>query len=125
MQKKLWDQTNCSKKPGDLIHADFCRPIDHDSFSGYKYYVLVKYEFTRCRSVYFLKKKTEALHKFKIFLAEAKILGHTVKEVLTDGGGECYNKELKRVTEEMEFSIVSACLILLNKMDQQKKKIKH
>ena len=82
-----------AEKPGDLIHADVCGPMDHDSFSGYRYYVLFKDDFSKYRSVYFLKRKSEVVDKFKIFLAEAKVLGHTVKELLTDGGGEFDNQE--------------------------------
>ena len=86
-------------KPGDLSQADVCGPMDHDSFSGYRYYVLFKDDFSKYRSVYLLKRKGEVVDKVKIFLAEAKVLGHTVKELLTDGGGECDNKEFKQVTE--------------------------
>ena len=94
-QDLLWQQSR-----GDLIHADVCGPMDHDSFSGYRYYVLFKDDFSKYRSVYFLKRKSEVVDKFKILLAEAKVLGHTVKELLTDGGGEFNNKEFKKVTEE-------------------------
>ena len=87
-------------KPGDLLHADVCGPMGHDSFSGYRYYVLFKDDFSKYRSVYLLKRKGEVVDKLKIVLAEAKVLGHTVKELLTDGGGEFDNKEFKQVTEE-------------------------
>ena len=73
--------------------------MDHNGFSGYRHYVLFKDDLTKYRSVYFLKKKTKVGDKFKIFLPEAKVLGHTVKELLTDGGGE-FDKEFRRVMEE-------------------------
>jgi len=88
-------------KPGELIHADVCGPMQEDSFRGYRYFVNFKDEFSKYRDVYFLKKKSEVAEKLKQFLAKAQTVGHTVKELLTDGGGEFNNKEVRQITQEM------------------------
>jgi hypothetical protein len=92
---------NICEKPGDLIHADVCGPMQENSFQGYRYFVTFKDEFTKYRTVYFLKKKSEVPEKLKVFLAEARTLGHTVKELLTDGGGEFDNKQMHEITQEV------------------------
>lgn len=93
-------RVNQVSHPGELIHADVCGPMQSESFSRCRYYVLFKDDFSKYRSVYFLKKKSEVVDKLQVFLAEAKTLGHTVKELLTDGGGEFDNKDVKVVTEK-------------------------
>lgn len=92
-------RVNDVKLLGDLIHADVCGPMPEPSFQGYRYYVIFKDELSKYRSVYFLRKKSDVTEKLKIFLAEARTLGHTVKELLTDGGGEFDNHNVKAVTE--------------------------
>ena len=88
-------------KPGELIHADVCGPMQEYSFRVCKYFVVFKDEFSKFREVYFIKNKSEVAEKLKHFLAKAKTVGHTVKELLTDGGGEFDNKEVKRITAEV------------------------
>ncbi len=91
---------NSSSKPGDLVHADVCGPMQVNSFSGFRYYVVFKDDYTKYRCLYFLKEKSEVHDKLKLFLAEAKTAGHTVKELLTDGGGEFDNGEIKKIVNE-------------------------
>jgi hypothetical protein len=38
-------RTIVAEKPGDLIHADTCGPMEEESFSGYRYYVCFKDDF--------------------------------------------------------------------------------
>jgi transposase InsO family protein len=89
-----------SSKPGDQIHADVRGPTQIEGFSGYRYFAVFKDDFSKYRTVFFLKQENEVVDKFKIFLAEAKNLGHVVRELLTDGGGEFGNKSLGSVTEQ-------------------------
>ncbi len=86
--------------PGELIHADVCGPMQEDSFKGFRYFVDFKDDYSRYRSVFFLKKKSEVVDKLKILLAQVKTLGHTVKELLTDGGGEFDNSEVRSITQQ-------------------------
>jgi hypothetical protein len=82
------------------VYADVCGPMQNDSFSGYRYYVNFKDDFTKFRSVYFLKQKSEVASKLKVFLAEAKTMGHTVKQLLTDGGGEFDNNNVRSIVQQ-------------------------
>lgn len=76
-----------AKAPGELIHADVCGPFEA-SQAGNRYFVLFKDDFSRYRYVYFIKEKSEVSEKLKIVLAEIRVAGYTVKELLTDNGGE-------------------------------------
>ncbi len=87
-------------KPGNLVHSDVCGPMQEESYSGCKYFVGFKDEYSKFRRVYFLKNKSEVTDKLKNFLAETKTLGFVVKELLTDGGGEYSSKEFEATTQE-------------------------
>jgi hypothetical protein len=89
-----------TESPGDVIHADVCGPMQEDSFQGSRYFVMFKADFLQYRAVYFLKKKSEVSEKLKMFLAEAKTLNHTAKELSTDGGGEFGCKQVQQITQE-------------------------
>ena len=58
------------------------------SFQECRYFVDFKEEFSKYQSVYFLKKISAVSEKQKIFLADARTLGFSEKELLTYGGGE-------------------------------------
>ena len=49
-----------------LVHSDVCGPLQ-TSFGGCKYFLLFIDDFSRMTWVYFLKQKSEAFEKFKIF----------------------------------------------------------
>ena len=57
------------RQPGDLVHLDVCGPMQGARFSGYKYFVVFKDEYSKFRTVYFMKKKFEVTHKLKCFLS--------------------------------------------------------
>ncbi|UYV62468.1 hypothetical protein LAZ67_2000715 [Cordylochernes scorpioides] len=69
-----------STQPGNLIHVDMI--------------------FTKYRSVYFLKEKSQVIEKLEQFLLETKTTGHIVKGILTDGGKEFVNKETSKITNK-------------------------
>lgn len=71
-------RVNGSNSPGELVHADVCGPMQVDSFKGYRYFVNFKDDFSKYRSVFFLKKKSEVAEKLKQFLAIVSNLGHMV-----------------------------------------------
>lgn len=43
-------------------------------------------DYSKYRRVFFLKQKSEVAEKLKIFLTEAKVAGHVIKELQSDGG---------------------------------------
>lgn len=86
-------------QPGELIHADICGPFTY-SIQKFRYFLMFKDDFTHYRFIYFLKQKSEAWMKLKQMLAEAKVAGHTVKEILTDNGGEFDNEQFRKILAE-------------------------
>ncbi|UYV61340.1 hypothetical protein LAZ67_1004471 [Cordylochernes scorpioides] len=89
-----------STQPGNLIHVDVCGPMQEVSKGGMRYFVCFKGDFTKYRSVYFLKEKSQVIEKLEQFLLETKTTGHIVKEILTDGGKEFVNKETSKITNK-------------------------
>ncbi len=90
-------RNNDTKNPGDLIHSDVCGPMEIDSIGGKRYFVVFKDDYSKYRTVYFLKEKSEVFDKMKLFLAEVKTLGHTVKQMQTDNGTEYCNSNVREL----------------------------
>lgn len=44
--------------------------------------------------MYFLKEKSEVAEKLELFLTSAKTIGHIIKEIVSDNGGEFDNKRV-------------------------------
>lgn len=84
--------------PGEVIHTDICGPFEK-SFSGYRYFVLFKDDFTRFRFVHFIKEKSEAHDKFLLVLKECEQVGHKIRSIQSDNGGEFVNAQMKRTLE--------------------------
>ena len=91
-------RVNRAQAAGELIHTDVCGSMQEDSFQGYRYFLVFKDDYSKYRSVYFLK-KSDAVDKLKQFLAEIRTVGHTVKAMLTDG-----EENLITVTSEQSFN---------------------
>lgn len=51
----------------ELVHGDLCGPIQPETASGKRYFLLLVDDFSRYMWVYFLKTKDEALNAFKNF----------------------------------------------------------
>ena len=87
----------------ELIHSDVCGPMQTDSIGGSRYMVTFIDDATRYCMVYFLKKKSEVIDKFKKYVdfvenhIGCKIkrinLRNRVKTIRTDNGGEFLSKE--------------------------------
>lgn len=86
-----------AESPGQIVHADVCGPIPEASIGGSRYFVTFKDDFTKYRQVYFLKEKSDVKEVTKKYLQEAKTTGHTIKQLMTDGGTEFVNNEMKAV----------------------------
>jgi Integrase core domain. len=80
-------------KPGEIIHSDVCGPMNIESPSGSRYFILFKDDFSKYRTVYFMRHKSEALSKFKEFCAMVENqTGNKVKSLRTDNGREYVNE---------------------------------
>eukprot|EP00794_Sanderia_malayensis_P016556 gene16556-biopygen13988 len=80
----------------ELIHSDVgC--VGVESVGGSKYYVTFIDDYSRFTTVYFLKKKSEVLQKFKEFVvAVENHTGKRIKVIRTDNGGEYVSNEFKQ-----------------------------
>ena len=63
-----------------LVHSDFCGPLNVPARGGYEYFVLFIDDYSRYGYVYLMQKKSKTFGKFKEFLAEVeKQLGKSLK----------------------------------------------
>jgi len=58
-----------STKKLHLVHSDVCGPMHTQSVGGNKYFVTFIDDYSRYTAVYFMKKKSEVIEKFKEFKA--------------------------------------------------------
>ena len=73
----------------DLIHSDVCGSFSVHARGGYEYFITITDDYSRYEYVYLMKKKYEALDKFKEFKAELqKQSGRHIKSLCSDQGGE-------------------------------------
>ena len=80
-----------------LVHTDVCGPMQTESIGGNRYFVTFIDDFSRYTAVYFMKRKSEVLNKFKEFEAKTtNWAGCRIKTLRTDGGGEYTSDEFQR-----------------------------
>ncbi|HEY0433295.1 MAG TPA: reverse transcriptase domain-containing protein [Chitinophagaceae bacterium] len=80
----------------DLIHSDVCGPMKNTSNGGARYFLTFIDDHTRKTQVYFLKRKSEVIEKFKEFRAIIENQsGTTIKELRSDNGTEYVSKEFE------------------------------
>lgn len=72
---------------GEIVSCDVVGPFVQ-SIGGRRYYVCFKDHFTKFRQIYFMKNKSEVVEKLEQFINETKVLGHVIKVILSDNGGE-------------------------------------
>jgi hypothetical protein len=87
-------------KCGEYIHADVCGHFQEMSVGESHYLLCIKDDYSKFRRVFFLKQKSEVAKCLSVFLKEVKTAGHTVKELVCDGGGEFVNAEVQKLLEE-------------------------
>jgi hypothetical protein len=87
-------------KPLELIHTDLCGPTRTKSTYGEQYFMLIVDDYTRLTWVFFLKEKSEAFEKFKIY--KSLVENETdlkIKCLRSDNGGEFTSKEFIQFCE--------------------------
>ena len=81
--------TRVTSKSLKLIHSDVCGPMSVPSIGGSRYFISFIDNFSRYTVTYMMKKKSEALDKFKLYVAMAETkFGHRVVTCRNDNGGE-------------------------------------
>ena len=58
-----------TKKPLELVHSDVCGPISVESIGGSRYFITFIDDYSRFVVTYTMKRKDEALDKFKEYVA--------------------------------------------------------
>ena len=71
-----------------IIHTDICGPFNMKSMDSYDLFITFKDDYSRYGYIYPIKKRSEALDKFKIFKAEVENQHNLkIKIVRSDRGG--------------------------------------
>ncbi|KAK7603621.1 hypothetical protein V9T40_003620 [Parthenolecanium corni] len=85
--------------PGELLSGDVCGAFD-PSFNGRRYLIVIKDHFSHYRYTFVSKEKNAVKDALRIVLAQARSLGHNVKEFLSDNGGEFDNGDVRALLQE-------------------------
>lgn len=90
----------------ELIHSDVCGPMPTTAYDGSRYFLTFTDDFSRASMVYFIKKKSEVLEKFKEYFAMAEAM-HNMKiaKLKVDNGGEYTSNEFKQFCKEKGVQI--------------------
>ena len=95
----------------ELIHSDVFGPIKQISIGGMRYMVTFIDDFSRYVWVYFVKEKSEAFTKFKVF--NEKIKGELIMKsqcLRTDNGREYLSNEFTIYLKEHKIRRRLTCL---------------
>jgi len=77
----------------EIVHTDICGPFPIKSVDGYDSFITFTDDYSRYGYIYPIKKRSEALDKFKIFKAEVENQHNLkIKIVRSDRGGEYYGR---------------------------------
>ena len=87
-------------KPGELFTTDLSGPF-YDSFTKKRYLLIFKDVFSKFRYGYCIREKSDAKSVLEEVLVHAKNLGHQIKELLSDNGGEFDNDEVRRILSKL------------------------
>ena len=87
-----------------LIHYDLVKPLPN-SLESSRYFIIFIDDLSRVTLIAFLKTKSKALERFKIFKAWFKNQTQkSIKNLRTDNGGEYISKDFKRFCENHGIS---------------------
>ena len=96
-QSRLPFPKSSSSKTSDvleLVHSDVCGPMSVPSVGGSLYFITFIDDFSKYVWVHVIKKKSDALEKFKEFLALTENqTGKKLKRFRSDNGGEYFSGE--------------------------------
>lgn len=76
-------------KVGELIVTDVCGPIEKPSWSGYRFFVTFKDDFSQYRKIYFIRHKNEVVTCFEHYVKYIHTqTGNVIKMIMSDNGTE-------------------------------------
>ena len=86
--------THISDQPFDLVHCDLWGPFSIPIVDGYKYFLTIVDDFSRCTWIYLLKAKSETQVLLPQFCAYVETqFNKKIKCIRTDNGTEFLLKE--------------------------------
>ncbi len=87
---------SCTTSPLEIVHSDVWGPAPINSINGHRCYVIFVDDFT-CFTWFFpLKYKSQVLSSYQHFKRTMEnLLGHSIKTLRTDCGGEYSNNEFR------------------------------
>ncbi|KAI5348811.1 hypothetical protein L3X38_001698 [Prunus dulcis] len=95
-KNQAWRASN----PLELVHMDLCGPMQNESITGNKYFMLLIDDCTRMVWVYFLRYKSDALNYFRKFKSMVELQsGFKVKCLRNDKGREFTSSEFNKLCE--------------------------
>ncbi|MBW0503153.1 hypothetical protein O181_042868 [Austropuccinia psidii MF-1] len=90
--------------PLDCIHMDIVGPISPPSVSGHQYFLTIIDQHTSFKITRFLRQKSEA---YKEFIIQQKLIenihNREIKKIITDGGREFINQQIKELPNKHGF----------------------
>ncbi|KAG5898773.1 hypothetical protein JTB14_010983 [Gonioctena quinquepunctata] len=89
-----------AKIPGDLTHVDVCGPMPESSLDGSSYILAINDDFSKYRTVFFSKEKSDIPNKLACFFKGAEVVGYAVEEMISNNKREFRNKEIEKITDE-------------------------
>lgn len=90
-----------AQQPLELLHTDICGSLSSKSLSGSRYILTITDNFSRFSWLYFLKRKSETLVKFKQFKSMIELqTSHRIKAIRSDNGGEYISQDFIRFCDE-------------------------
>lgn len=90
------------QRPGEILHMDLCGPMEVGSLGGAYYYLLIKDDYSRFRTVFFLSHKSETVKCVQKFLKYViNNLGYKVKIIRSDKGKEFINQQMKSLLDNL------------------------
>ena len=86
--------THISDQPFDLVHCDLWGPFSIPTIDGYKYFLTIVDDFSRCTWIYLLKAKSKTQVLLPQFYAYVETqFNKKIKCIRTDNGTEFLLKE--------------------------------
>ena len=100
-RKSFPTSKSVTKTVGEIIHADLCGPMEVNSVGGSRYYLVLKDDYSKFRSVYFLKNKSDTMLCLQKFIANIENQhGIKIKVLRTDGGKEFVNTQMRQLVNK-------------------------
>jgi len=97
----LQHSTSRASEPLQLLHIDLCGPFPIPSQGGSEYFLVIVDDYSRYIWVRFLRHKSNAFAKFKVFKTMIELqLGRRIKTVGSDRGGKFLSLEFSKLCEE-------------------------